>query len=95
VLNDLITGVSDLGFSNSIRLMRDVQGNYTLGFSFDQSTDLELSMFDLKGTLISSSQLQQVSQGQQPLDMSTCSSGMYLLQITSSSNKGISYKLLK
>lgn len=92
---DDITGISSLNISKDVRLATLSQGNYELLFSFTNSTDTEINLFDLKGNLLKKTTLKQITSERQQIDLEGFSSGMYLVKISTDKNAVKTFKIVK
>jgi len=91
---DDITGISKIDLSNNVLLATLSQGNYELKLNFDQSTDIQIQLYDLKGTVLQKVAHQNVTTTNQFIDLSSFAQGMYLLKLTSKDGSQKTFKLL-
>jgi hypothetical protein len=85
VLDDL-TGNTSLMPGRELRLASLSEGRYQLLFRQDSSAEVRLDIFDLKGALLFSETLREVSSLDHPVDLGSLAPGLYLLQVSTGSS---------
>lgn len=76
---DDVTGISELNNKETVRLLTMSQGHYALSFAFTQALDLNVSLFDLKGSVVFTKHLESVNSMNYPIDLEN--EGIYILKI--------------
>ncbi|PBQ32010.1 hypothetical protein CNR22_09585 [Sphingobacteriaceae bacterium] len=95
VVVDDVTALKSFSKNNEVTLSTLSRGNYELAISFADAKDIEISLFDLRGTLLQKTDLNQVSTLRHSIDLQDLSPGMYLLKTNSGKDFQKTFKLLK
>ncbi|MBL7930433.1 MAG: T9SS type A sorting domain-containing protein [Bacteroidia bacterium] len=76
---DDVTGMSELQNNDAVKLCTISQGHYELRFAFNQSENLQISLYDIKGSLLKNEALENVNRTVYPIALG--SEGIYLLKV--------------
>jgi PKD repeat protein len=93
VIND-VTGIKSLSDLDDVRLSTLSQGNYEVLFSSSQNKEIEIVVLDLKGSVVKSEVLQEISTFSYPIDLSSNPQGMYLVKVSAQGSDKI-FKVIK
>lgn len=77
---DDVTGAQELNKEETLKLCNFSNGYYELRFAFVQSHNLELQLFDAKGSLLFSEKIEHISNGTFPLQLQQANA-VYLLKV--------------
>lgn len=90
-----ISGISTFSKNKNILLATISPGNYELLFSLDSPENAEITLLDIKGTLVKKILLDEVSTHRQLISLDSFSGGMYLLNVLTDKNTVTTFKLTK
>lgn len=91
---DDVTGISKLHLNNQVLLATHAPGNYELKFRLEQITDMQVYILDLKGSVLQTTELKNMSAGSQMIDLNSFSQGIYLVKILSKEGAHKTFKLI-
>ncbi|WP_317899037.1 T9SS type A sorting domain-containing protein [Aurantibacillus circumpalustris] len=92
---DGVTGISELSQNTEIKLFTLGQGLYSINLTNDVSENYLITLSDLNGNVIKTSKLEQVKDVSESFDLSSLSSGMYLLKVSNDNNSAKTFKVIK
>ncbi|PBQ32011.1 hypothetical protein CNR22_09590 [Sphingobacteriaceae bacterium] len=91
---DDVTGMSELDLNNQVLIATLSQGNYELKFQLKQMTDVQLYITDLKGSIIQSSELRNISSASQAINLSSSPQGIYIVKLVSKEGAQKNFKVI-
>ena len=92
---DGVTGINSFSQNTEIKLFTHSQGVYSVNFTNNVSENYLITVLDLNGNVINTTKLEQVRDVNELIDLSSVSSGMYLLKVSNENNSVKTFKLIK
>lgn len=92
IVIDDVTGIPELENNDAVKLCTIAQGNYELRFKLTESSNLQILLYDIKGSVISSKLLENVHSAVYPVELQN--EGIYLLKVKSDRHER-TFKLIR